>query len=70
VSHEQDLQNSSILCSIVANIAVVTADVELQQTRLRRKGTKNIVRKYRKRTWTSFLQEGISNAIPYVQDTC
>jgi hypothetical protein len=49
VSHEQDLHNTSVLCSIVANIAVVAADVELRQTRLRRKGTRNVVRKYRNR---------------------
>ena len=49
VSHEQDLQNSSVLCNIVANIAVVGAAGELQQRRLRRKGTRNVVRKYRVR---------------------
>jgi hypothetical protein len=47
VSHEQDIQNSSVLCNVVANVVVVAADVELRQRRLRRKRTRNVVRKCR-----------------------
>ncbi len=31
VSHEQDLQNTFVLCNIVVNVAVVVADAELRQ---------------------------------------
>jgi hypothetical protein len=49
VSHEQDLQNTFVLCNIVANVAVVIADAELRQRQLRRTSTSNIIREFRVR---------------------
>ena len=49
MSHEQDLQNSFLLCNIVANVSVVAAEAELRQRQLRRKSTANVTRAFRAR---------------------
>ena len=49
MSHERDLQNSFVLCNIVANVAVVAADAELRQRQLRRTSARNVIREFRVR---------------------